>query len=113
LIIGVAIYVALKIFPHARDYLPIGGVEELINQPQQSGANGLTGVQAQTSGHVDSLGDSLFWLSTAIIGALLTALPVSWTYMSIRNNDEYDQSLISTIIILPLVVTGIVVIVQN
>ena len=107
------VYVALKLFPHARDYLPIGGVEELINQPQKAGANGLTGVQVQTAGHVDSLGDSLFWLTTAMIGAFLTSLPVSWTYMSIRNDDEYDQSLISTIIILPLVVTGIVVIVQN
>jgi hypothetical protein len=49
----------------------------------------------------------------AIIGALLTALPVSWVYMSIRTGEEYDQSLISTILILPVVVTGIVIIVQN
>ena len=47
LIIGLVIFVALKMFPWARDYLPIGGVEELINQPQKAGANGLTGVQAQ------------------------------------------------------------------
>jgi hypothetical protein len=113
LVIGAIIYVALRLFPAARDYLPVGGVEELINQPQQAGANGLTGVQVQQAGHVDSLGDSLFWLTTALVGAFLTALPVSWTYMSIRHGDEYDQSLISTIIILPLVVTGIVVIVQN
>ena len=113
LIIGALIYIALMLFPTVRDYLPVGGVEELINQPQQPGANGLTGVQVQPDQQVDSLGDSLFWLTTAIIGAFLTALPVSWTYMSIRHGDEYDQSLISTIIILPLVVTGIVVIVQN
>jgi hypothetical protein len=113
LIIGVLVYTALKLFPAAGDYLPVGGVEALINQPQQAGANGLTGVQVQQSHNVDSLGDSLFWLTTALIGALLTALPVSWTYMSIRSSEEYDQSLISTIIILPLVVTGIVVIVHN
>ena len=113
LVIGVAVYVALRLFPSARDYLPVGGVAELINQPQQPGAHGLTGVQVQQAGHVHGLGDSLFWLSTALIGAFLTSLPVSWTYMSIRNTDEYDQSLISTIIILPLVVTGIVIIVQN
>ncbi len=113
LVIGVAVYAALMLFPGVRDYLPVGGVEELINQPQQAGANGLTGVQVQEAGQVDSLGDSLFWLTTAIIGAFLTALPVSWTYMSVRHGDEYDQSLISTIIILPLIVTGIVVIVQN
>jgi hypothetical protein len=113
LVIGVLVYFALTLFPAARDYLPVGGVEELINQPQQPGANGLTGVQVQETHSVNSLGDSLFWLSIAIIGAFLTALPVSWTYMSIRNAEEYDQSLISTIIILPLIVTGIVVIVQN
>ena len=42
----------------------------------------------------------------AIVGALLTALPVSWVYMAMRTADEYDQCLISTIIILPMVVTG-------
>src|SRR5215213_4104769 len=113
LIIAALVYIALTLVPSARDYLPVGGVEELINQPQQAGANGLTGVQVQEAHSVNSLGDSLFWLSIAIIGAFLTALPVSWTYMSIRNSEEYDQSLISTIIILPLIVTGIVVIVQN
>jgi hypothetical protein len=113
LVIGLLVYFALTLFPAARDYLPVGGVEELINQPQQAGANGLTGVQVQETQQVNSLGDSLFWLSIAIIGAFLTALPVSWTYMSIRNAEEYDQSLISTILILPLIVTGIVVIVQN
>lgn len=113
LIIGALVYLALVLFPAVRDYLPVGGVEELINQPQQAGANGLTGVQVQQTENVGNLGESLFWLSTAIIAALLTALPVSWTYMSIRHGDEYDQSLISTIIILPLIVTGIVVIVQN
>jgi hypothetical protein len=113
LIIGAIVFAALMLFPESRNYLPVGGVEALINQPQQPGANGLTGVQVQEASHVDSLGDSLFWLVAALIGALLTALPVSWTYMSIRHDDEYDQSLISTIIILPLIVTGIVVIVQN
>ena len=51
---------------------------------QQTGANSLAKMAMEPSGHVDSLGDSLFWLTTAIIGALLTALPVSWTYMAIR-----------------------------
>ena len=49
----------------------------------------------------------------AIIGALLVSLPVSWVYMAVRSGDEYDQSLVNTIIVLPMVVTGIVIIVQN
>ena len=33
--------------------------------------------------------------------------------MAVRSGDEYDQSLVNTIIVLPMVVTGIVIIVQN
>jgi phosphotransferase system glucose/maltose/N-acetylglucosamine-specific IIC component len=55
----------------------------------------------------------MFWLTVAIIGALVTALPVSWVYMGVRNDEEYDQSLINTSLVLPMVVTGIVIIVQN
>ena len=44
---------------------------------------------------------------------MLVSLPVSWVYMAVRGGDEYDQSLVNTIIVLPMVVTGIVIIVQN
>ena len=44
---------------------------------------------------------------------MLASLPVSWVYMKIRNPADYDQSLIDTIVVLPLVVTSIVVVVQN
>ena len=108
---AVIIFAALSIFPALRDYLPVGGVEALISQPD---ANPLEGsARAATAQQVGTFGESLFWLGMAIIGALLTALPVSWVYMGIRTGEEYDQSLISTILILPVVVTGIVIIVQN
>lgn len=110
-VLGIVIYFALRIFPGVKEYLPVGGVEALISQPD---ANPLEGsARAATAQAVGSMSESLFWLSAAIFGALLCALPVSWTYMSIRTGEEYDQSLISTIIVLPLVVTGIVIIVQN
>jgi hypothetical protein len=62
---------------------------------------------------VPSFAGSLLWLAAAILGALLAALPVSWVYMNIRNPSDYDQSLVDTIVVLPLVVTSIVVIVQH
>ena len=55
----------------------------------------------------------LFWLAITVTGALLTALPVSWVYIAIRNSKDYDQSLVDTIIIMPIVVTSIIIIVQN
>jgi hypothetical protein len=107
-IIG-GMYLLLQTYPDARGYLPIGGAQELIGAEQ--GKSALE--TAASDPKVKSLGQSLGWLSVAIVGALLTALPVSWVYMATRSSEEYDQSLISSIIILPLVVTSIVVVVQN
>jgi hypothetical protein len=109
-VIGIAVFAAVKIWPAMRGYLPIGGVEALITQPS---TNPLKASEAIRAEHVSTLGQSLFWLVVAIIGALLTSFPVSWVYMGVRDDEEYDQSLINTIIVLPMVVTGIVIIVQN
>lgn len=110
LVIGFAVFIALKIWPELRNYLPIGGVEQLISQPSK---NPLEASQAVRAAHVANFGQSVFWLVIAIIAAILVSMPVSWTYMAVRGGDEYDQSLVNTIIVLPMVVTGIVIIVQN
>jgi len=110
LIIGVALYIAVRIWPDLRNYLPIGGVEQLITQPTK---NPLEASEAVRAAHVANFGQSVFWLVIAIIAALLVSLPASWVYMAVRQGDEYDQSLVNTIIVLPMVVTGIVIIVQN
>jgi len=107
--IFVIIWLSLRNFPEFRTYLPIGGAEELINTTGKS--NALQAVVDTEA--VKTLGQSIGWLATAILGALVTALPVSWVYMSTRTAEEYDQSLISSIIILPIVVTSIVIVVQH
>jgi hypothetical protein len=110
LVIFLVVFAAVKIWPATRGYLPIGGVEQLITQPSKSALENGDTIRAE---HVRNLGESLFWLAVAMTGSLLAALPVTWIYMGVRNDDEYDQSLINTILVLPLVVTGIVIIVQN
>src|ERR687890_644914 len=110
LIIALAVFIALKLWPGLRGYLPIGGVEQLISQPTK---NPLQASEAVRAAHVANFGQSVFWLIVAIIAAILVSLPVSWVYMAVRGGDEYDQSLVNTIIVLPMVVTGIVIIVQN
>ena len=76
-----------------------------VHQHRQADAIGATEVR--------TIGESLAWLFTALVGALLMALPVSWVYMEIREEHQYDQALDSTIVIMPVVFTGIVVIVQH
>ena len=110
LAIAAIVGAALLIFPATQEYLPVGGVEALISQPVGNGLDEAVQIRDE---NVGNFGESLFWLVTAIVGALLTALPVSWVYMAIRTPEEYDQSMLGTIIMLPIVVTSIVIIVQN
>src|SRR5438874_9031358 len=110
LVIALAVFVALKLWPGVRGYLPVGGVEQLISQPAK---NPLQASEAVRAAHVANLGQSIFWLVAAIISAIMVSLPVSWVYMAVRAGDDYDQSLVNTIIVLPMIVTGIVIIVQN
>jgi hypothetical protein len=110
LIIALLVFIALKIWPGLKGYLPIGGVEQLITQPSK---NPLHASEAVRAAHVENFGQSVFWLVVAIIAAIIVSVPISWTYMAVRGGHEYDQSLVNTIIVLPMVVTGIVIIVQN
>ncbi len=109
LVLAALTYVVLNAFPEYRQYLPIGGAEQLINTAGKGSA--LDAITQNTQ--IKSLGESLGWMATAIVGALVAALPVSWVYMGTRSSEEYDQSLISSILILPVVVTSIVVVVQH
>jgi hypothetical protein len=97
------------VVPDILDYLPIGAAEALIRSNEADIFKG-TAIGAT---EVRNIGESLAWLMAALVGALLMALPVSWVYMEIREEHQYDQALDNTIVMLPLVVTGVVVIVQH
>ena len=102
------VLIALQLFPQLRGYMPFGGVEALMSK----GRPELQGMIVPNP-DIGNLRESVYWLVITILGALLTALPVSWVYIAVRNRKDYDQSLVDTIIILPIVVTSIVIIVQN
>jgi hypothetical protein len=51
--------------------------------------------------------------SAALFGVLLLMQPVAWVYMGARRRKGREQSFILTVILLPVVVAGIVLIVQN
>jgi len=108
-VISAVVFAAVTLFPAVREYLPVGGAEALLSGP---GGDPFDSI-AIAAGSVTTLGESLIWMVIAVAGAILTILPVSWTYMAIRKRDEYDQSLVETIVILPIAVTGIVIIVHD
>jgi hypothetical protein len=48
-----------------------------------------------------------------MIGAFLLMLPVSWVYILTRQKKGFRQSVVQTLIILPIVVAGVVLLVKN
>ena len=48
-----------------------------------------------------------------MIGAFLLMLPVSWVYIVTRQKKGFRQSVVQTLIILPIVVAGVVLLVKN
>ncbi|MEP7326967.1 MAG: hypothetical protein ABI836_13535, partial [Gemmatimonadota bacterium] len=81
--------------------------------------DGLTGTE-QLHQLTRSFWDPLFrslpplaYGAASVIGSFLLSLPVAFTYVRTRNRLKYDQSLVQTVIMLPVVVTAILIVVQN
>jgi hypothetical protein len=56
--------------------------------------------------------DLAFTVAAAMLSAVLLSIPVAWIYVLTRAKRGYDQSVVHLLIVLPLVVSGIVVLVQ-
>lgn len=48
-----------------------------------------------------------------MIGTLLITIPFSWGYMAIRARTGYEQSVVQTLVALPIVVAAIMLVIQN
>ena len=49
----------------------------------------------------------------AMVGSYLLMLPVAWVYILSRQKRGYQQSLVQTLIVLPIVVAGVVILVKS
>lgn len=108
-VVTAAVIGAVELFPALSHFLPIGGAQTLLSAPA---SDPLQSIEIGAS-RVTHLGGSIAWLFVAVAGAVLTTLPVTWTYMASRSRSEYDQALVETMVVLPIAVTAIVVMVHN
>lgn len=98
--------------PDLGSRLPVGDIERFLSQGDSEARGEFYGVEIQASQVVSEV-DSMVWLVTAILGSVILMIPVSWTYLSIRRLHQMDQSLLQSIIILPIAVSGIVLLVHD
>ena len=94
-------------FPSLSNLMPFGGGAEFVEGERTSTFSQPTIFSNLSSNYIENGLKLLF----AILGVIQVMLPVTWVYFKIRA--KLDQSLVETMLILPVVVAGVVIIVQN
>ncbi len=98
----------LRKFPAIQDFFPIGGISDLAD----AGGGDFEAIYSSAEEIIRGP-DAAFRLGFASLGAAILIIPVSWVYFITSRSKEVDQSFVQTIIIMPIVVTGISMIVMN
>ena len=98
----------LSYFPGLEHYLPVGGVEDLA----ESNTDSFEPIYTSAERNILSPTGPIR-LMFSCLGAVLLTIPVSWVYFMTSRERRIDQSFLQTIMILPIVVTGISMIVLN
>lgn len=104
-----AIALMLTLQPQLLEVLPVGGAVSL----SAVGQSAFEPVTAPAAGPASSTLAESIRLALAIISSFLLMLPVTWICMGARRRKDVSQSFIQTILVLPLVITGIVHVVHN
>jgi hypothetical protein len=108
--IAAVLTVLLLVQPRLLELLPVGGALDI-------GAVGQSAFEPVTPSPIDQPAQSTLAegvrLAFSIISSFLLMLPVTWICMGARRRKDVSQSFIQTILVLPLVITGIVHVVHN
>lgn len=108
-VLAAAVALLVTQVPALRQVFSFGQLEAL-SSAAESLSGGLGGGAAP--GGVGSLGQAWVVL-VAMIGALLLMVPVAWVYMLTKQRQGYDQSVVQTMIILPITVAGVMFVVRH
>jgi len=95
-------------FPAVVDFFPIGGIGALAD-----GGSGSFEPIYSSAEETILAPDAAIKLAFASLGSAILIIPVSWVYFITSRDKNIDQSFVQTIIIMPIVVTGISMIVMN
>jgi hypothetical protein len=95
--------------PALIEFLPVGGAADF----GIAGQSALEPVTPATDALARSTLAEGVKLALSIVASFLLMLPVTWICMGARQRKDVSQSFIQTILVLPMVITGIVHVVHN
>jgi hypothetical protein len=103
-----AVAALVSLAPRSLDYL---------NAPLPTSAllqgGGRIGVALEAPGEEMSPWRAVLATAVSLASACALMLPVTWVYVQTRRKKGFEQSVVQTLIILPLVVAGVILLVQN
>jgi hypothetical protein len=105
--VAAALGAALALYPPLLEMLPVGGAAS-FGEVGQSAFEPVQSARPMQSTLAEGVR-----LALAIVASFLLMLPVTWICMGARRRKDVSQSFIQTILVLPLVITGIVHVVHN
>ena len=112
-ILGGAFAALLYFFPVVGQLASGERLEELTAAPQVL-QDGLTSGSFQSpAAKLPSSVQLAITTTLCLVATLALMLPVTWVYMSARRTKRHNQSVVETLIILPIVVASIILIVRN
>ena len=98
--------------PNVREAVSAARLEDLVLD--QEITQTIAGQLAPSQGFEFGAGwYSMGVAAVSMLGALVIMIPVAWSYILIKRRGGYDQSIVHTLLILPVAVTGIVMIVKG
>lgn len=107
LLLAVVVVLLVRYVPAVRDAVTGSRLQELAGEDPFAGTPAV-GSSVGTGAQGDPV------LATmSMLGALAIMIPVTWIYMVTRRHRGYDESVIHTLLILPVAVAGIIMIVQD
>ncbi len=112
LVLGLAVWLLIRIFPQIPQLLERFREVSVLGVASARRGRDLeqfTGVGAETL----TQGELGVVTLLSMLAALLLVLPVAQVYMLTKQRSGYDQSVVQTVIILPMTVAATVILVQN
>lgn len=105
--VGLMTFLLMRI-PALRDFFPVGGLGDLVGADTDSFEPVYSHIEDTVLAPYGPLR-----LAFASAGAAILIVPVSWVYFITSRTKEVDPSFVQTIMIMPILVTGISMIVLN
>lgn len=115
-VLGLALFLIVNFIPNSDRLLLGKGLAETAATPEQGTIlqDGLGGAPAaEATLGTTTLAGLAGTTALILLGTLVLMLPVTWVYMSARSTPGHSQAVVQTLMILPLVVAGIVLIVRD